>query len=73
MCRNNLLSSNQGCACCHSLVVVPGINDIPTTDPWMISYFQGGYDEAKRYTHGSEQKIHPVCPECGRIKDKAIS
>ena len=59
------------CPCCTNRQVVPGINDIPTTDAWMIPYFQGGYDEAKLYTSGSGQKIFPRCPDCGRISDIA--
>ena len=50
-----------------------GINDIPTTTPWMIPYFQGGYEEAKKYTSNSHQKIRPICPDCGRVKDKEMT
>ena len=52
------------CICCSDYVVAQGINDIPTTSPWMIKYFQGGYDEAKLYTCRSSKKIQPVCPDC---------
>ena len=62
--------NNGGCACCNNKVVVEEINDIPTTAPWMVKYFQGGYDEAKMYTKNSGQRITPICPDCGRIKDK---
>ncbi|OSA92819.1 UNVERIFIED_ORG: hypothetical protein B2H93_13410 [Clostridium botulinum] len=67
----DLINSKQ-CACCgcSNQIVVEGINDIPTTASWMLKYFQGGYDEAKKYTKGSSKKIYPVCPNCGRIKDK---
>ena len=58
------------CSCCSRHTLVEGINDIPTEAPWMIPYFQGGYDEAKLYTKGSHKKIIPICPICGRIKDK---
>lgn len=63
---------NDGCKCCSNSIVVPGINDISTTDPWMIPYFQGGYDEAKLYTSGSSTKIYPKCPDCGKIKENQI-
>lgn len=68
------LLNKTGCACCgiNSKIVVEGINDIPTTDSWMIPYFQGGYNEAKKYTYRSNQKIYPVCPDCSRIKDKPM-
>lgn len=66
------IDNNGGCPCCAGKVVVEGINDIPTTDPWMIDYFQGGYDEAKVCTSGSGKTIYPICPDCGRIKDKPM-
>lgn len=62
----------RGCPCCSNQIVVPGINDICTTDPWMIPYFQGGEEEAKLYVSGSTKEIYPVCPDCGRIKNKSI-
>jgi len=68
------LLNNSGCACCSnpSKIVVVGYNDIPTTAPWMIKYFQGGYDEAKKYTRRSREEIIPICPDCGQIKDKKM-
>lgn len=64
------LEYGGGCSCCHSKTVVPGINDIPTTAPWMVDYFQGGYEEAKQYTKTSMRKIYPKCPYCGRVSNK---
>ena len=61
------LKLGQKCPCCSNKVVVHGINDIPTTDPWMIPYFQGGYDEAKNYTHTSSHQIKPICQNCGKV------
>lgn len=67
------LKNRKECTCCSKkLIVVPGINDIPTTDPWMIPYFQGGEEEAKLYTSGSNKEIYPKCPDCGKIKDKPM-
>ena len=68
----DMLHHKSGCACCSNYVVVKGINDIPTTDPWMIPYFQGGYEEAIKYTSGTNKKIYPICPICGKIKDNKI-
>lgn len=62
-----------GCPVCSNIKVVQGINDIPTTNPEMIKYFQGGVEEAKLYHSGSTQKIYPKCPECGRIHNKLVS
>lgn len=66
------LKKGQGCACCSGKQVVPGINDICTTDPWMIQYFQGGKEEAKLYTCGSNALLNFKCPDCGKVKDKKM-
>lgn len=73
MIKSNLLNQYTGCSCCFGRTVVEGINDIPTTAPWMIPYFQGGYEEAKKYTCNSGKKIYPICPDCGRIKKNKIT
>lgn len=62
------LKNNRGCPVCHGSQVRIGINDIPTTDSWCVDYFQGGYDEAKNYTRGSNNKLLFKCPNCGEIK-----
>lgn len=67
------LKEGRGCPTCHSKKFVEGINDIPTTAPWMIKYFQGGIDEAKLYTRNSNKKIKPKCPDCGMIRDNDIT
>lgn len=68
--EGNLFKS--GCAICNttSHLVVPHINSIVAKEEnmWMAKYFQGGYDEAKRYTPNSGKKIYFKCPDCGRIK-----
>lgn len=61
------------CCCSSPKVVVEGINDISTIAPWMVDYFQGGYKEAKLYNCNSSKRIHPICPLCGRIKEKSIA
>lgn len=71
--RESQIKKGVGCPCCNNKVVVEGINDIPTTAPWMIDYFQGGYEEAKQYTYGTHKKIYPKCPNCGRISKVSTS
>lgn len=66
------LNRGSNCACCSSKIVVPGINDIPTTASWMIPYFQGGYDEAKLYTNSSDIDLNFKCPNCKKIKSKKM-
>lgn len=73
--NGSILETNlrlDGCMCCSNKIVIPGINDICTTDPWMVPYFQGGEEEAELYTYGSNKRIYPKCPDCGKIKDKSI-
>ena len=73
--RESQIIQNTRCnVCCnHPKKIIEGINDIPTVAPWMIEYFQGGYDEAKLYTKGSDKKIIFKCPDCGQLKPKRIS
>lgn len=67
------LMCGKGCGCCDNKIVVEGINDIPTIAPWMIDYFQNGYEEAKKYTYGSGVRKFFKCPHCGKIRNKLIS
>ena len=71
----SVLHDSSQCSVCDKSpkIVVEGINDIPTTAPWMIPYFQGGYNEAKQYTKCSHFKIKPICPFCRNIKNKKIA
>lgn len=64
-----------GCNACGSTPkkLVRGINDIPTTAPWMVRYFQGGLEEASKYFKFDKIRINMICPDCGRIhKNKMI-
>lgn len=61
------LKNDGGCACCHSKIVVKGINDIPTTAPWMVQYFKNGVEEASIYTKCSSTKLRFKCPHCGKL------
>ena len=62
------------CPCCgkKNTYTQCGINDITTTDPWMVPYFQGGYDEASKYLAGSEVKKKFICPRCHQLKNKKM-
>lgn len=56
------IKAGRGCLC----------NNIIIEAPWMIPYFQGGIEEAKLYTYYSEKRIIPICPICGRVKEKSM-
>lgn len=70
--KRALENNTKLCSTCCGIKVKEGINDIPTTDPWIIPYFQGGYDEAKLYSHSSHKRVNFRCPDCGRIKSNNI-
>ena len=71
---NNLeqMESCPVCNCSHKMTV-HGINDITTIAPWMIPYFQGGYEEAKKYSCNTDVRKHFICQDCNRIMDKDMS
>ena len=62
---------NPSCNVCENLEIVYGINDITTTDPWMIPYFKNE-DEAKKYGSGTRKSFIPICPRCGKEHCKPI-
>ena len=62
----------NNCPICAGRQIQNGINDIPTTAPWMIGFFKGGIEEAKKYTKFSSTKIIPICPDCGDVCDHLI-
>lgn len=66
--ESGLLTLGKGCACCSRTVTVKGINDIATTDPWMIEYLVNEED-AYKYTYGSNIKVPMKCLDCGNIKE----
>lgn len=59
------------CPVCSGSIVVEGINDIATTDKWMIPFF---VDEklTKQYSHGSRETPAFHCPDCGRKREKPM-
>ena len=61
------LKKGQGCSCCAGVKVVKGINDISTTDPWMVKYFVN-IDDAYTHTRTSSLKFLMRCPICGKEK-----
>lgn len=72
MTESNL--NRNGCTCCANQITVPHINSIVANKEthWMIPYFQGGYDEAKKYAPQSNRKIFFKCPDCNNPKDKGM-
>lgn len=65
------LKAGYGCPYCskNSPKVFQGVNDIATTDPWMVKYFYNP-NEAKKYRKTSKHKITTICPICHKIQPK---
>jgi len=72
--REQRLLREYACPLCSPWKIRPlEESNITITDPWMIPYFQGGFDEAKLYRKSEKTKIYPVCPNCGKVKNQPIS
>ena len=67
--EHNLLVRKQGCNNCfeRSKNIQIGVNDIATTDPWMIKFLKNKED-AYSHTHGSSEEVEVKCPDCGKEK-----
>ena len=61
-----------GCSCCNGKTVVKGINDIATTNTWMLKYFVDKED-AYTHTYASNNKVLCKCPNCGTEKEMSIN
>ena len=64
-----LMHSTPSCLYCNKNIhtLQKGINDIPTTHPWAVQYFQGGEEEASLYSAGSGKQLFFKCPICNQI------
>ena len=69
---NKLKSRKDGCSCCSGKSVIKGINDIATTDKWLIPIIK---DDIFCETHskGSNAKIKPYCTICNKQSKKEFS
>ena len=68
------LNKSIGCPVCSNAPkkVVKGVNDIATTDPWMIPFFYN-IEDAYTHTKRSSKKTYMRCPDCQRKSDHKIS
>ena len=65
------LQRGHGCPVCDNKIVVQGINDISTTHPNLVQYFNNP-EEALKYSWGSHKHIIGICPSCGATRDIEI-
>lgn len=60
------------CPCCNNKVVVRGVNDIATTHPEFVKYFED-VNDAYNHTYGSEKYVWCICPICKTRKYMQIA
>ena len=65
------LIGGEGCSCCNGKISVLGINTIWDTDRWMCD-LGVSEEDAKKYTSQSQKYVYPICPLCGKRKNKSI-
>lgn len=57
------MNDNVGCGVCRGLIVIPGINDVATTNPELVKFFKDPED-AKTVTYSSCKRKEMICPYC---------
>lgn len=67
------VGKSTNCPVCGRVasVVCTGINDIYTTDKWMVKYFID-VEDTKIYSHGSTKEFIFKCPHCNRLSNKTV-
>ena len=62
-------ANGKGCPCCAHRVVVPGINDLATTDPQLAAEWHPTLNTQKptEVTRGQSKMIYWVCSKCGYV------
>ena len=62
-------ANGKGCPCCTNRAVVPGINDLTTTDPELAAEWHPTLNSLKptEVTRGQAKKVFWVCSKCGNV------
>lgn len=68
----NVYYGGSKCPVCANKKIIKGINDIYTTDMWMVKYFANKEDSMK-YSKCSGKKVLFKCPDCKESKLIKIS
>lgn len=64
--------TSQSCPICKNKRVLRGFNDVATTHPDLVRYFND-INDAYTHTAGSEAEVEIKCPVCGQVKKMMIS
>lgn len=65
------IDQKRGCPVCANRKIIPGINDLATTDSWMTKYFKNK-NETLLYSSKSRKEVCLKCPTCGKEETKTI-
>lgn len=68
---HNRTGGGNGCPYCANQKVLKGYNDIATTHPHLIEYFND-IEDAYTRTYSSSKKVELKCPNCGHTKAMQI-
>ena len=62
-------ANGKGCPCCANRVIVPGINDLATTDPELAAEWHPTLNTLKptEVTRGQSKKVYWICSKCGNV------
>ena len=68
-------ANGKGCPCCASRVVVPGINDLATTNPELAAEWHPTLNSLKptEVTRGQNKKAFWLCSKCGNVWEDTIN
>lgn len=68
-------ANGKGCPCCANRVVVPGINDLATTDPELALEWHPTLNVLKPtdVTRGQAKKVCWMCSKCGNVWQDTIN
>lgn len=69
--QTNLLKIERGCPCCRGSIIVRGINDLATTDPWIMEYLVD-MEDGYKYSRGSNITLKVKCKYCKRVHKEAL-
>lgn len=68
-------ANGKGCPCCANRVVVPGINDLATTDPELAAEWHPTLNDLNptEVTRGQSKKVYWLCPKCGNVWQDSLN
>ncbi len=68
-------ANGKGCPCCANRVIVPGINDLATTDPELAAEWHPTLNDLKptEVTRGQAKIVYWRCSKCGNVWQDSLN